>query len=140
LHQLCMLFTWPYYSCLHKWWPYYLQAKIGWQWWYSFNLLDFLEIFTGLYKTDSKWSQIVHFSLLLLDVISSMSTSRIQREWLLFNANSAISCREQVNYQWDDDEVRFILDQQAELFSYSASSLILFLLNAACLAEKTQIL
>ena len=35
-------------------------------------------------------------------------------EWLLFNANSAIfsaiSWREQVNFQWDDDEVRFVLE------------------------------
>jgi hypothetical protein len=29
-------------------------------------------------------------------------------EWLLFNANS---WREQVNFQWDDDEVGFVLDQ-----------------------------
>jgi hypothetical protein len=82
-------------------------------------------------------------------------------EWLLFNANSAIvlaiSWREQVNFQWDDDEVRFVLDQHAELYVYSASSLrqqsadrhvaplswfranqsMLFLLNAACLTEKT---
>ena len=36
---------------------------------------------------------------------------------------SAISCREQVNFQWDDDEVRFVLDQNAELDFYSASSL-----------------
>ena len=36
---------------------------------------------------------------------------------------SAISWREQVNFQWDDDEVRFILDQHAELDFYSASSL-----------------
>ena len=28
---------------------------------------------------------------------------------------SAISWREQVNFQWDDDEVRFVLDQHAEL-------------------------
>jgi hypothetical protein len=35
-------------------------------------------------------------------------------EWLLINANfSAIS--------WDDDEVRFVLDQHAELDFYSAS-------------------
>ena len=38
-------------------------------------------------------------------------------EWLLFNANSAamfaaISWREQVNVQWDDD-VHFVLDQHA---------------------------
>jgi hypothetical protein len=52
-------------------------------------------------------------------------------EWLLFNANSAIfqlyhvhdSWLEQVNFQWDDDEVRFVLDQHAELDFYSASSL-----------------
>ena len=34
-------------------------------------------------------------------------------EWFLFNANSAISWREQVNFQWDDDGVRFVLDQHA---------------------------
>jgi hypothetical protein len=41
-----------------------------------------------------------------------------QSEWLLFNANSAIfqliSCHEQVNFQWGDDEIRFVLDQHAE--------------------------
>jgi hypothetical protein len=36
---------------------------------------------------------------------------------------SAISSREQVNFQWDDDEVRFVLDQHAESDFYSASSL-----------------
>ena len=30
---------------------------------------------------------------------------------------------EQVNFQWDNDEVRFILDQHAELDFFSASSL-----------------
>jgi hypothetical protein len=48
-------------------------------------------------------------------------------EWLLFIANSiicsVISWREQVNFQWDDDEVRFVLDQHAELDFYSTSSL-----------------
>jgi len=48
-------------------------------------------------------------------------------EWLLFNVNSAIFSailwREQVNFQWDDDEVRFVLDQHAESDFYSASSL-----------------
>jgi hypothetical protein len=45
-------------------------------------------------------------------------------EWLLFNAKStAITWWEQVNFQWDDDEVSFVLDQQAELDLYSASSL-----------------
>jgi hypothetical protein len=37
---------------------------------------------------------------------------------------SATSWREQVsNLQWDDDEVRFFLDQHTELDFYSASSL-----------------
>jgi anti-anti-sigma regulatory factor len=50
-------------------------------------------------------------------------------EWLLFNPNSllinfsAVSWREQVNFQWNDVEVRFVLDQHAELDAYSASSL-----------------
>ena len=48
-------------------------------------------------------------------------------EWLILNANSAIflaiSWREQVNFQWDDDEILFVLDQHAWLDFYSASSL-----------------
>jgi hypothetical protein len=36
---------------------------------------------------------------------------------------SAISRREKVTFQWDDDEVRFVLDQHADLDLYSASSL-----------------
>jgi hypothetical protein len=36
---------------------------------------------------------------------------------------SAISWREQVNFQWDDDEVCFVLDQHVEMNLYSASSL-----------------
>jgi hypothetical protein len=31
--------------------------------------------------------------------------------------------REQINFQWDDYEVRFVLDQHAELDFYSDSSL-----------------
>jgi hypothetical protein len=79
-----------------------------------------------------------------------------------FSNFSAILRREQVNYQWDDDDVRFVLDQHAELDIFSASSLKqqfagknvtpfghiipipsqpIFALsrNAACLAEKQQI-
>ena len=49
-------------------------------------------------------------------------------EWLLFNANSAIfqlyHGENKSNFQWaDNDEVRFVLDQHAELDFYSASSL-----------------
>jgi hypothetical protein len=86
-------------------------------------------------------------------------------EWLLFNTNSQFSnyiMARTSNFKWNDDEVRFVLDQHAELDFYSASSLkqqtanrhvaplghnilirrnqyLLFLLNAACLAEKQQI-
>ena len=57
--------------------------------------------------------------------------------------------REQINFQWDDDdEVRFVLDQHAELdmslhsdtlFWFRANQSLFFLLNAACLAEKQHI-
>ena len=47
----------------------------------------------------------------------------IVSEWLLFNANSAISWREQVSFQWEDNEVRFELEQHAYLDFYTASSL-----------------
>ena len=63
---------------------------------------------------------------------------------------------EQVSFQWDDNEVRFVLDQHASLDFYSASSLnpridsntlswfrgnqsLLRLLNAVRLSEKQQI-
>ena len=39
-----------------------------------------------------------------------------------FSNFSAISWREQVNFQCDDDEVRFVLDQHAELDFNSTSS------------------
>ena len=48
-------------------------------------------------------------------------------EWLLLAPNqqffSYVSWQEQVNFQWDDDEVRFVLDQHVELDFYIASSL-----------------
>jgi hypothetical protein len=86
----------------------------------------------------------------------------VKRQFSNFTA-IAMSWREQVNFQWDDDdEVRFVLDQHAELDFYSTSSMkqqsagrhvaplghiiliqsqpvfatLVFLLNAACLAEK----
>jgi hypothetical protein len=51
------------------------------------------------------------------------------REWVSdccltpFQQFSAISLREQVDFQWDYDDVRFVLDQHTELDFYSASSL-----------------
>jgi hypothetical protein len=46
---------------------------------------------------------------------SVVTISKIS-EWLLFNANTAIFSYvmgEQVNFQWNDDEVHFALDQHA---------------------------
>jgi len=43
----------------------------------------------------------------------------VQRKFSKF---SAISWREQVSFQWDDDDVRFVLYQHAELDFYIASS------------------
>ena len=68
-----------------------------------------------------------------MSILLRCNTTQRDFKWvseLLFNANSAIfqlqciSWREQVNFQWnDDDEVCFVLDQPAELSFYSASSL-----------------
>jgi hypothetical protein len=75
---------------------------------------------------------------------------------------SAISWRDQVNFQWDDDEVRIVIDQRAELDLlvlahrnnspwidtsphsdilswFWANQSLIFPLNAACLAEKQQL-
>ena len=82
-------------------------------------------------------------------------------EWRQFSNLSAISWRKQVYHQWDDDEVRCVLDQHAELdfivlahrnnslwvdmtlhsdtlFWFRANQPLLFLLHAACLVEKQQ--
>ena len=48
-------------------------------------------------------------------------------EWLLFNANlrnlSLYHGENKLYFQWDDEEVRFVLDQHSELDIHSASSL-----------------
>ena len=88
-------------------------------------------------------------------------------EWVIvvkhqFINFSAISWLEQVNFQWNDDEVCFVLDHHTELdfivlahwnnspwvdmslhsdtlFWFRANQSLLFLLNAVCLVEKQQI-
>ena len=86
-----------------------------------------------------------------------MSLIKVIVVYRQFSNFSAISWREQVNFQWDD-EIRFVLDQHADfdfysdnspredmslhsvtLFWFRANQSLLFLLNAACLAEKQQI-
>ena len=82
--------------------------------------------------------------------------------WQQFSNCSAISWREQVHFQWDGDDFRFVLDQYASwiflvlahwnnssqidmsphsdtLSWFRANHSLLFFLNAACLAEKQQI-
>jgi hypothetical protein len=39
------------------------------------------------------------------------------------NNFSAMSCREQITFQWDDDDVHFLLDQHASLDYFNTSSL-----------------
>jgi hypothetical protein len=61
---------------------------------------------------------------LTLEIIRSATVN----EWLLLNANasniSAISWRKQVDIQWDDDEVHFVLDQHAELDFYKVKGVL----------------
>ena len=52
------------------------------------------------------------------NAFNNICLSRIERvsKWLLLNANSAIFQLyhgEEVNFQWDGDEVHFVLDQHA---------------------------
>ena len=58
------------------------------------------------------WLQLTMYESIVY-MLENISVS----EWLLFNADSAtlsaISWREQVKFQWDVDEVRFVLDQHA---------------------------
>jgi hypothetical protein len=58
-----------------------------------------------------------------LDACLSAWVSEWVSEWQQFSNSSAISWREQVHFQRDGDEFRFILDQYADLDFYSASSL-----------------
>ena len=60
-------------------------------------------------------------------IIESIVDTQVDKILQNFNAKSAFFpatlWREQVNFQWDDDEARFVLDQNAELNFYSASIL-----------------
>ena len=48
------------------------------------------------------------------NIILYLFSLEIVSDWLLFNAIfSAIFWREEVTFQWDNDEVRFVLDQHA---------------------------
>jgi hypothetical protein len=62
----------------------------------------------------------------LYSIEMNSSNKGLKSEWLLFDANSAIFQLyhgENVNFQWDDHEVRFVPDQHEGLDFYSANSL-----------------
>ena len=52
-----------------------------------------------------------------------LESPRIHRFGSILQKKITISLWEQVNFQWDDDNVHFVLDQHAWLDFYSASSL-----------------
>jgi hypothetical protein len=56
-------------------------------------------------------------------VISVLASSAVDRGFEPRSLQAKDYRREQVNFQWDDDEVRFVLEQKAELDFYSATSL-----------------
>jgi hypothetical protein len=65
-----------------------------------------------------KFNEVSSSFFAVKNVYESNIYTCINSEWLLFNQFSnfsAISWREQDDFQWDDDEVRFVLDQHAEL-------------------------
>jgi hypothetical protein len=72
--------------------------------------------FLGLRRKRKNWILVLLYTIFHIIFLFIV----VQRKRSNF---SAISWREQVNFQWDDDEVRFVLDQHAELDFYSASSL-----------------
>jgi hypothetical protein len=49
----------------------------------------------------------------LISKVHRVAVFKLINFWLLFNANSAISWWEQIHFEWDDDEVCFLLDQHA---------------------------
>jgi hypothetical protein len=106
------------------------------------------------------WGLLVYISQWIYEWVSEW----VSDCWFKCQLNffTAISWREQVNFEWDDDEVHFVLDQYAKLDFYSASLLkqqsadrhvaplghiiliksqpvFALFLNSACLAEKTTI-
>jgi hypothetical protein len=72
-----------------------------------------------------KWVSGYFISKISLDGIVKYEWWMWVSEWLLFNANSSIFhlYHEQVNFQWNDYAVHFVLDQHAESDFHNASSL-----------------
>jgi hypothetical protein len=60
---------------------------------------------------------------LLFNQINTIRIFSCFSEWVIVVYHQFSNFSEQVDFQWNDDEVRFVLDQHAELEFYSASSL-----------------
>jgi hypothetical protein len=81
----------------------------------------------------STWIELCHSVIVIslwlqpkFVIVIDSSFVEVVDEWVndcCLTIITAISWREQVNFQWDDDEVRFVLDQHAELDFFSASSM-----------------
>jgi hypothetical protein len=101
------------------------------------------------------WHVTHHYVKFIKNQISHLLINRFGGVMINLLASRAVDR----GFEWDDDEVRFVLDQHAELGFHSVSPMkqqsayrhvaplgrfratqsLLFLLNAACLAEKQQI-
>jgi hypothetical protein len=68
--------------------------------------------------------QITGWYLIQYLLLLTHLTPKCHMNYYHYSAINLCHCmREQVNLQWNDDEVRFVLDQLAELDFYSASTL-----------------
>ena len=86
-----------------------------------------------------------------------LTESVLNERGLLFKANSTMSCREQVNCQWDDDAIthyarptgfysasshnspRIDMSPDSEILSwFRTNQSLFFLLNVTCIADKQQ--
>jgi hypothetical protein len=77
---------------------------------YKTNTLSWLFIGLAHWNNSLRVDMSLHFGHIIL--IPSQPVCSFSLSW-----------REQVNFQWDDDEFRFVQDQHAELDFHSASSL-----------------
>ena len=68
--------------------------------------------FFGVFSQQKYYTETLYILLVLCFFTPK---KKYRSVWLLFSANSAIVHRyimaEQVNFQWDDDEALFVLDQ-----------------------------
>ena len=104
----------------------YLQVPVHNQCLSKLRIVNFVLFLDEMYSTEVFMIKFV--SDLRKETWLRLSGIKHQCEWVIvvwcqFRNFSAILWWEQFNFQWDDDEVHFVLDQHAKLDFYSASSL-----------------